>query len=356
MALKSHFYNLLSSYIGVFVRPGDRMICVDPEEETLRSTPRDAEIRALRLSSDLGSEIDSLTPFTNVESAAEWRPDYILVDGHVHFVRDIQALLCEVQRVCSKHTRVILVTYSTLWRPLLELATLLGARRRTPLENWLAPGDIVNFATLTGLELVQSEPKILLPVYVPLLSRLVNRWIAPLPFFRMFCLVNITILRARTRERLSPSPSVSIVVPARDEAGNMRPLFERIPPMGPSDEIILVEGHSEDDTWGEIQRCSEIYKDRFRIKIAQQDGVGKADAVYKGFSIADNEILMILDSDLTVAPEELPKFYEVIVSGMGEFVNGSRLVYPMEKLAMRFLKWRPINSSLGRSLTCWDRG
>ena len=172
----------------------------------------------------------------------------------------------------------------------------------------------------------------------------------------MFCLVNITILRARTRERLSPSPSVSIVVPARDEAGNMRPLFERIPPMGPSDEIILVEGHSEDDTWGEIQRCSEIYKDRFRIKIAQQDGVGKADAVYKGFSIADNEILMILDSDLTVAPEELPKFYEVIVSGMGEFVNGSRLVYPMEKLAMRFLKWRPINSSLGRSLTCWDRG
>ena len=107
--------------------------------------------------------------------------------------------------------------------------------------------------------------------------------------------------------------------------------------MGPRDEIILVEGHSEDDTWREIQRCSEIYKDRFRIKIAQQEGVGKADAVYKGFRMAENEVLMILDSDLSVAPEELPKFYEVIVSGMGEFVNGSRLVYPLEKLAMRFL-------------------
>ena len=235
------------------------MICVDPEEETLRSTPRDAEIRALRLSSDLDSEIDSLTPFTNVESAAEWCPDYILVDGHVHFVRDIQALLCEVQRVCSKHTRLILVTYSTLWRPLLEFATLLGARRKTPLENWLAPGDIVNFATLAGLGIVQSEPKILLPVYVPLLSRLVNRWIAPLPFWRMFCLVNITIPRARTQERLSPPPLVSIVVPARDEAGNIQPLFERIPPMGSRDEIILVEGHAEDDTWRAMQRCSEIY-------------------------------------------------------------------------------------------------
>ena len=107
--------------------------------------------------------------------------------------------------------------------------------------------------------------------------------------------------------------------------------------MGPNDEIILVEGHSEDETWKEIQRCSEVYKDRFRIKITRQDGVGKADAVYKGFAMTDNEILMILDSDLSVAPEELPRFYEVIASGMGEFVNGSRLVYPMEKQAMRFL-------------------
>ena len=101
--------------------------------------------------------------------------------------------------------------------------------------------------------------------------------------------------------------------------------------------MILVEGHSEDETWKEIQRCREVYKDRFRIKITQQDGVGKADAVYKGFAMADNEILMILDSDLSVAPEELPRFYEAIASGMGEFVNGSRLVYPMEKQAMRFL-------------------
>ena len=135
----------------------------------------------------------------------------------------------------------------------------------------------------------------------------------------------------------TPPLSVSVVVPARDEAGNIQSLFERIPSMGPRDEIILVEGHSEDDTWREIQRCSEIYKDRFRIKIAQQEGVGKADAVYKGFRMAENEVSMILDSDLSVAPEELPKFYEVIVSGMGEFVNGSRLVYPLEKLAMRFL-------------------
>ena len=337
MALKSYFYGLLSTYIGVFVRPGDRVIYVDPDDETPRTVSRHAESRVLRVFSPATPGTSSIAPLTSLVSAREWRPDYIVVDGNIHVLEDVQALLSKVQRVCVKHTRVILLTYSSLWRPVLRFATLLGIRRGIPVENWLAPSDVVNFATLTGLEVIQREPRILLPIYVPLLSGLLNRWIAPLPFWRMFCLMNITILRPRVEDRGPSNMSVSVVVPARDEAGNIQPLFERMPSMGPNDEIILVEGHSEDETWKEIQRCREVYKDRFRIKISRQDGVGKADAVYKGFAMADNEILMILDSDLSVAPEELPRFYEVIASGMGEFVNGSRLVYPMEKQAMRFL-------------------
>ena len=337
MALKSYFYGLLSTYIGVFVRPGDRVIYVDPDDETPRTVSRHAESRVLRVFSPATPGTSSIAPLTSLDSAREWRPDYIVVDGNIHVLEDVQALLSKVQRICVKHTRVILLTYSSMWRPVLQFATLLGVRRGIPVENWLAPSDIVNFATLTGLEVVQREPRILLPIYVPLLSKLINRWIAPLPFWRLFCLMNIAILRSRVEDRGPSNMSVSVVVPARDEAGNIQPLFERMPSMGPNDEIILVEGHSEDETWKEIQRCSEVYKDRFRIKITRQDGVGKADAVYKGFAMTDNEILMILDSDLSVAPEELPRFYEVIASGMGEFVNGSRLVYPMEKQAMRFL-------------------
>jgi glycosyltransferase involved in cell wall biosynthesis len=73
------------------------------------------------------------------------------------------------------------------------------------------------------------------------------------------------------------------------------------------------------------------------IKAAVQDGRGKGDAVRKGFDLARGDILMILDADLTMPPEDLPKFYEIMTSGRGEFVNGSRLVYPMEEQAMRLL-------------------
>ncbi len=110
-----------------------------------------------------------------------------------------------------------------------------------------------------------------------------------------------------------------------------------MPKMGPDDEIIFVEGHSKDDTWQKIQEVQQKYAAQFKMISVKQDGVGKKDAVIKGFSLATKDIFMILDADLTVSPEDLPKFYRALVSDKGEFINGSRLVYPMEKQAMRFL-------------------
>ena len=130
--------------------------------------------------------------------------------------------------------------------------------------------------------------------------------------------------------------SVSIVVAARNEEGNIKNILDRIPKMGPNDELIFVEGNSTDNTWQKIQDLSKEYSSKLNIITAQQSGKGKGDAVRKGFSLASKEILMILDADLTVPPEDLPRFYNAIVSGKGEFINGSRLVYPMEKEAMRF--------------------
>jgi glycosyltransferase involved in cell wall biosynthesis len=132
------------------------------------------------------------------------------------------------------------------------------------------------------------------------------------------------------------NPSVSIVVAARNEEGNIKNILDRIPKMGPDDELIFVEGNSTDNTWNKILELSKEYSPKLNIKTAQQEGKGKGDAVRKGFSLASKEILMILDADLTVPPEDLPRFYNAIKDGKGEFINGSRLVYPMEKEAMRF--------------------
>jgi glycosyltransferase involved in cell wall biosynthesis len=177
----------------------------------------------------------------------------------------------------------------------------------------------------------------LVPTYIPLFSNLINRYIAPLPFFRAFNLVNIIVARlVPVVADVDSELSVSVVVAARNEEGNIDDIINRLPAMGPDDELILIEGNSTDNTWEKIKEVYEKNKNRINMQIAQQDGRGKGDAVRKGFAMAKRDILMILDADLTVPPEDLPKFYNAIVSGKGEYINGSRLVYPMEDKAMRF--------------------
>jgi glycosyltransferase involved in cell wall biosynthesis len=232
----------------------------------------------------------------------------------------------------------VITFYSAAWKPVIRLATLLGMRGNLPEDNWISPEDVDNLLRLSDFEVVRSESRVLLPVFIPLLSNFINKYIAPLPVFRAFNLINILVAKpASNVPDMGKAPSVSVVVAARNEAGNLDDLIKRLPKMGPDDELILIEGKSTDNTWDKIKEIYAQKKDRINMQIAQQDGVGKGDAVRKGFGMAKKEILMILDADLTVPPEDLPKFYEAVVSGKGEYINGSRLVYPMEDQAMRFL-------------------
>ena len=111
----------------------------------------------------------------------------------------------------------------------------------------------------------------------------------------------------------------------------------RLPRFCQDIEIIFVEGHSQDGTFEEAERVAKEYGESWDIKVFRQDGLGKADAVYKGFDNARGDVLMILDADLTVPPEQLDKFWAVISTGLGEYVQGTRLIYPIENEAMRFL-------------------
>ncbi len=219
-------------------------------------------------------------------------------------------------------------------------AMLLGLRNKVSRENWITPEDVSNFARLADFERVKRQPCVLIPLGIPIFSNFVNRWLAALPILNLLCLLNFEILRPlkEAADKLKDS-SVSVIIPVRNEAGNIEAAFKRTPEMSPSDELIFVEGNSTDNTWEELQQYRDKYVqiDSRNIKIAQQEGKGKKDAVYKGFSMAENNILMILDGDLTVPPEDLPKFYDALVSGKGEFINGCRLVYSLEDEAMRFL-------------------
>lgn len=272
-----------------------------------------------------------------VGDAVELEPwktfDVIVVSDTLNHCDDAQRLLEVAGRFARPETRLVITCFNTLWRPVLKLASLTGLRSEQPVLNWLSGGDVQNLAELAGWEIIKSDTRILLPMNLPGISALFNRILAPLAPW--FCLSLFTI--ARLRAQSPPAPlSVSVVVPARNEAGNIPAAVSRIPRMGKWTEIIFIEGHSRDDTWPAIQRVRE-QNPEVRIKIARQTGKGKGDAVRAGFALAEGEILMILDADLTMPPEDLPKFYHAVAGGSCEFANGCRLVYPMEERAMQFL-------------------
>ncbi|HVU34790.1 MAG TPA: glycosyltransferase [Opitutaceae bacterium] len=259
--------------------------------------------------------------------------DVIIISDTLNLAADVQHLLERLHRVAHPDTRLLVNFQNTLWRPLLTAARWLGLKATQPQNSWLATSDVLNLLHLAGWDLVSRQNRILVPFRMLGFGTALNRWLAPL--LQWFCLTIFLVARPARHNGIRPK-TVSIIIPARNEAGNIPAAVARTPEMGGGTEIIFVEGHSRDNTWAEIQRVAASNPDR-KIKILQQPGKGKGDAVRAGFAAATGDILMILDADLTMPPEELPKFYEVIASGRAEFANGVRLVYPMEQEAMQFL-------------------
>ncbi|MDP3784913.1 MAG: glycosyltransferase [bacterium] len=260
--------------------------------------------------------------------------DYVLFSDLVGYLLDIECAFKELKKVSHPRTKIVITYYNYLWEPVLRLGEIIGFKMPSPIQNWLTPGDIENLLYLADFEVVKRGEELLSPFYVPLISYLINRFIARLPLVRRFCLINYFIAKPVQQRR--EEYTVSVVIPARNERGNIEAAVKRIPQLGRHTEIVFVEGGSTDGTAEEIKRFIKAYPEK-DIKFFKQDGRGKKKAVWKGLAAASGEILMVLDADLTVRPEDLPKFYDAIASGRGEFINGSRLVYPLERESMRLL-------------------
>ncbi len=278
--------------------------------------------------------------------------DYAVLSDLLGELTDIWAAFRSLRTVTHPGSRVIVTSFNSLWEPVLRLGERLGLKTPQDHQNWLSPGDVANLLELNGFEVVKRGRRLLFPKRIPLLSTFLNRYVAKLPLVRRLCLGFYLVARPRLDPpRPSPEPSVTVVIPCRNERENVRAAVERTPDMGSHTELLFVDGNSNDGTVARIEEVIEAYRGRKDVKLLHQvppgsaDGaghgkmlkLGKGDAVRKGFAAATGDVLMILDSDLTVPPEDLPKFYLALVERRGEFVNGTRLVYPMEKDAMRFL-------------------
>ncbi len=271
--------------------------------------------------------------------------EYIIVSDTINYVEDVQQLFAHLRSQSHPATRLLVNMPNTLWRPLFSLAQVLGLRASQPNNSWLSGKDVENLLHLAQWEVIKTQPRALIPFSGGFIERLINRWLAPiLPWF---CVTQFVVARPKVLQRSAvhhpkqgeisaAEITVSVVVPARNEAGNIEAAITRTPDMGKWTEFIFIEGGSSDNTWEEIQRIHREYPG-LKIKIMQQTQKGKGNAVREAFAEAEGDILMILDADLTMPPEELPKYVDAILDGHCEFANGCRLVYPMDDEAMRFL-------------------
>ncbi|MBN4074173.1 glycosyltransferase family 2 protein, partial [bacterium AH-315-E10] len=259
----------------------------------------------------------------------------IMLNGNVNHGIDVQSELNALYPILNRGSRVLLLAYNPYMRIIFQILTTLGIRKGEVPQTFLTRPSLESLCKLSSFEIVRMR----CVGYVPRLlglGSLLNAVYSSLPFTKWFGFVTLIYLRPVKVEE-SPK-SLTILIPARNEAGNIENAIKRLDDFsGDKHEIIFIEGHSSDNTWEEIQRVRDAYKNRFRIKCYQQSGKGKSDAVRLGFQHAECDLVTILDADLTMPPEKLKLFYDAYHDGLGDFINGDRLLYPMDNNAMRFL-------------------
>lgn len=302
--------------------------------------------------------------------APDGKFDVIVLSDLVNDVWDVQEILERVAEAWTPRTRVIINTYSRLWQPLLSAAAALRLARPVLNQNWLAAHDVKGLLDLAGFEVIRASSEILWPLSTPVVGAFCNRILVHTWPFKHLALTNVLLARPKAQPKSADvEPLVSVIVPARNEAGNIAGVFARTPPMGGGVELVFVEGHSRDDTYATIEREIKAHPE-WNCQLLRQAGVGKGDAVRLGFAHAKGEVLVILDADLTMPPEELPRFVAALRLGQAEFVNGVRLVYPMDGKAMRplnvianhFFSWaftwllgQPVKDTLCGTKALWRR-
>ena len=338
-----YYHYLLAQQYQYCVRPQSTILQVGCADASLLATFSNSSVTGVEFDEHLYQQAcryhSNIPVYRSVsELPQDTTFDYVILSCVAHTVDDFQELMMQLKKYCHADTRIIIDFYSYMWEPILAVAQRAGLKRAVQIKNWLASTDVAHILSLADFEIVTHERCMLMPYYIPFVSAFCNYFLARMPLINRLTLFHCVVARPLFNTNAAKNNfTVSVIVPCKNEKGNIVPIVERCPVMGQLTELIFIEGGSRDGTWGEIQRVVAQAPHGKKIIALQQTGVGKGDAVRLGFAHATGDILMILDADITTPPEEMPKFVDALMRNKGEFINGSRLVYGMETGAMRFL-------------------
>lgn len=342
--LSSGYHNRLLAVYREIIPPGSSILEIGcgcgrllALLEPKRAVGVDFSGEMLRLAESRHPEISFIQADAHDLSSVDGVFDVIILSDLLNDLWDVQTALEQLHRFCTPSTRLVCNIYSHLWSLPLRLAQAAGLATPMLPQNWLTVDDMRGMLRLAGFDVINHRSEVFFPFYIPLLAPLCNRLLAKLVPFNTLNLTHVLVARSMgTLPARDKSPTVSVIVPARNEAGNIAGILRMIPSMGSMTEVVFVEGGSSDGTYETMEEHIPLHPE-LNCQLWQQCGSGKGDAVRLGFEMARGDILMILDADMTVAPHDLAKFYHALVEGHGEFINGVRLVYPMHEKAMRLL-------------------
>jgi len=365
-AKNAYYYAHLEKLIKFIIPPKQKVLEIGCGTGELLYAANPAEGKGIDFSEKMVASAKKKFPTLNFSLGdaedldSDKKFNYIIMSDLLGELTDVWKAFSCLRKVTDENSRIVITYYNYLWEPLIRLAEKLKLKMPQDYQNWLSIDDLENMLYMNGYEIIKKGSRLLIPIYIPLISPFVNKYLATLPLLKKLCMLDYVVVKESPRDDgVKGDPcSVSVIIPCRNEQGNIEGAIDRMPEMGKHGEIIFVDGNSTDGTVETIEEVIKKYKGKKDIKLIHQIPkdtsenylkddletppdkmlkLGKGDAVRKGFDAASGDILMILDSDLTVPPEELPKFYNTIVSRRGEFINGSRLVYQMEEEAMRTL-------------------
>jgi ubiquinone/menaquinone biosynthesis C-methylase UbiE len=337
-----YYHKRLQDILQFVIPPGQRVIEIGCGQGDLLASFKPSYGVGVDFSSEMIHRAGNCYPNLHfIETDAheldlETKFDFVILSDLVNDLWDVQSVFQNIMSLTTPGSRIIITSYSRLWELPFRIIRKLGLAKPALSQNWLTVEDISGLLSLADFEVIRNWEEIVWPLRTPFIDSFLNRFCAKIWPFRWFDLTHVIIAKPCSNLSVLPAkPKVSVIVPARNEAGNIAQIFSRVPEMGGGTELIFVEGNSTDNTCQMIEKAIADNPQR-KSMLLSQSGKGKGDAVRLGFEHAHGDILMILDADLTVPPEDLPRFYDVLSSGKAEFVNGVRLVYPMEKEAMRF--------------------